>query len=200
MNQKNTVSYATSENDTGRLLDVVSLGPISAAALGFSDDQIRRELKEHALTQIQHGHATLLRRLTGNVTLEERDTWMVKEQAARAYLQDAPEASNATDGQKALIETEAQGRAQEPADLARVIVAKAEAYQRLVGLAGGLRGKARVAVSKAVVDASSAEELHSKLEGILATLKAEIVLAARDRRDQQATQKNLRQFCALRGG
>lgn len=104
----------------------------------------RDGLRADAMRQVDVEHADLLRRLTGNATIEERDTWTVKEAAARAQLD-----GTATDSQQQMLAMEAEGRQQSVNALASIIVAKADQFRVLVGLTSKLRAAARAGVEAA---------------------------------------------------
>lgn len=99
------------------------------------------EQREEALYKVDQEHAKFLRTLTGNATIEERDTWKTKEEAARAFVN-----NSASDGQKAMIAYEAQGDKTDLIDLAKSIIVKAEGFQALIGLAAGMKAKAKTAI------------------------------------------------------
>lgn len=133
----------------------------------------RQNLYEDAVARIDWEHSRFLRELTGNATTEERDTWKTKEEAARAYI-----TGNATDGQTAMIELEAQGDGTDPAVLAQLIVAKAERFQNLIGIAAGLKSKAKAAIKQATDETASIEQIGPALEGLLGQVRAEAEAAA----------------------
>lgn len=105
--------------------------------------------KHGAIAALDQQHAALLRKLTGNATIEERDTWQKKELAALAVKE-----GKATEGQVLMIATEAGYLGTTPAKLADTILAKGAAFEKLIGLAAGVRGKARAAISAAKTPAA----------------------------------------------
>ena len=102
-------------------------------------------VKFDALKGIDVQHAAIMRRLTGDATIEERDTWQSKELAARALLD-----GSATDAQVEMLAIEAQYIGSSPQELATVIVAKSDLFKKLTGLAAGVRGKSRAAIKAAI--------------------------------------------------
>ena len=124
----------------------------------------RAELRNAALSVVEEEHAAFLRQLTGGATIEERDTWNVKEAAARALLDDS-----ATDSQTQMLTLEADGRQEPVANLAALVVAKADQFRTLVGLTAKLRAVAR----QAVVDATDDSVLISDVPEALAAAEAQ---------------------------
>ncbi len=121
-----------------------------------------------AMARLNDVHAAFLRDLTGNATIEERGTWNTKEEAARALL-----AGEASDGQIAMIGFEAAGAGVEPILLAQTVIARAEAFQSLIGKAAGLRARARAAIARATDEAVPLEQVEPALAAILEQLSAE---------------------------
>jgi len=97
-----------------------------------------------ALNSVDTQHAALMRTLTGGVTVEERDTWQMKELAARALTD-----GSATEAQINMLEVEASYLDVSATALTAKIIAKADLFKKLTGLAGGVRGKARAAIKNA---------------------------------------------------
>lgn len=113
-----------------------------------------------ALQAVDQQHATFMRNLTGNATIEERDTWQSKELAARALV--AQIAANAeaassnedppqivTAAQSEMLTIEATYLGTDAATLAATVIGKADLFKKLTGLAAGVRGKARAAIKAA---------------------------------------------------
>jgi hypothetical protein len=94
--------------------------------------------RSRALLKIDQHHAQMLTEATGSATSAERDTWTVKAAAASAYLADTASLTQAA-------MSEAEG-GDDPDALAQRIIQKSDAYQMLVGIAGGIRATARAAV------------------------------------------------------
>lgn len=99
------------------------------------------ESKRMALWQIDMTHARILRQLTGNATIEERDTWQAKSIAAQAHI-----SGTATPVQSAMLQAEADLSGMTVDVLAEIIVLKAHAFYGLIGTAGGIRTSARIAI------------------------------------------------------
>jgi len=117
--------------------------------------------KSSARRSIDIQHADLMRQLTGGASIEERDTWQSKELAARALLD-----GSATAAQAEMLGIEAQFIGTDAPALAAIIIGKADAFKRLIGLAAGIRGK-----SHAGVDAA---KTPAELELVGETARAEI--------------------------
>lgn len=124
--------------------------------------------REAAIQRINQAHATFMRELTGNATIEERDTWKTKEEAARAYL-----LNTATEGQSMMIELEAQGDGTEPTVLAQIIVARSEGFQKLIGMAAGLKNKAKAAIAQATDETVPIEQVAVALEQVFQQIEIE---------------------------
>lgn len=152
---------------------IQTLGPVAALAQGYSEEQVRSGLLGAALARINSVHASFMRKLTGNATKEERDTWKPKEEAARAYL-----AGSARPCQISMIEDEASGDGEDPAALAARIIGKAEAFEELIGKAGKIRNKARSAVRQAAGSQVPFELVVVELGKANAQLDADIQTAA----------------------
>lgn len=133
----------------------------------------RVEQRKIAFASIDQVHSKFLRELTGNASVEERDTWKIKEEAARALI-----ANEATPGQQAMIENEALGDGRDARILAQTIVAKADAFSKLIGLAAGLKAKAKAAIVTASDDTVPIEQLSSSIDHVLAALSDEAAIMA----------------------
>ena len=144
--------YFTIKND-----DKISIGIDVAIALqlGYPQDVVRESMRAEAMKQVDQEHAHIMRTLTGDATIEERDTWASKAAAAKAYLADS-----ATEEQKMLIELEAAGDDTLPSDLAARIVAKTIAFHRLIGMASAMKRRASYALSQAVSDDVPIEDVE----------------------------------------
>jgi hypothetical protein len=144
-------------------------GAIEVLELPLPSHETQRQT---AFVRVDQEHAGFLRNLTGNATIEERDTWKTKEDAARALV-----AGSATDGQQAMIAYEAQGDGTKPLALAQTIIAKAEAFQSLIGLAAGMKAKAKTAITQASSDQVPIEQVASALEQVFGQISAETNVA-----------------------
>lgn len=113
------------------------------------------EIKLDTVTSITNKHAELLRVLTGNATIEERDTWQTKAIAAEAFNN-----NSASNSQKLMLQSEADILAVEVSILVQTILQKYENYQKLIGLASGLRSKGK----KLVEACSTKEEVKTVME------------------------------------
>jgi hypothetical protein len=132
----------------------------------------REDQRRHALARVDEEHADYLVTLTGGATVAERDTWKVKEEAARAF-----EANTATPGQIAMLAAEAQGAGITEAELAANIIAKAEAFLTLVGVAAGLRAKGRAAITAATDEAVPLGQVTSQIAAVFDQLEQDVQAA-----------------------
>ncbi|WP_299084107.1 hypothetical protein [uncultured Ruegeria sp.] len=117
--------------------------------------------KAEALRAVDTAHATYLSLLIEHATPEERDTWLVKAEAAQAYLD-----GTASAAQTALIETEAAGGGRTPDELAQKIIVKDIAFHGHIGQAGALRASGRAALK--------ATATHDALQAALEAFYAEV--------------------------
>lgn len=144
------------------------------------------EASQHsALQAVDKQHATFMRDLTGNATIEERDTWQSKELAARALVaqveanataaaanEDPPQI--ATLSQIEMLTIEANYRGVTPTELAETIIAKADLFKKLTGLAAGVRAKARAAIKAA----TTPEQLEAAVAQAETDVQAALALFA----------------------
>lgn len=100
--------------------------------------------KEEALASLDQKHAEILRNLTGNATIEERDTWQSKALAASA-IQDG----SANPYQLDMIGTEAALSKVTVEELVTKILTKNAAFMKMIGLAAGHRTATREAIKSA---------------------------------------------------
>lgn len=135
--------------------------------------------REAALVRIRDVHADFLRQSTGHATVEERDTWKPKEEAARALI-----AGSATDGQTTMLQFEAEGGGTDLLVLAQIVVAKAEAFQALIGIAAGIKAKAKSAIMQATDETVPVEQVGPALEALFAQLPTEADAAVAQWRGQ----------------
>lgn len=101
------------------------------------------KMKLEALVNVSKEFDDTLVRLTGGASVEERDTWTIKEAAANAVISDT-----ATPAQVVMLTSEAAAIGVEVLDLANTIVDKATAYYALVGAASGMKRAASAAIKK----------------------------------------------------
>ncbi|KPU83693.1 hypothetical protein JI58_07910 [Marinosulfonomonas sp. PRT-SC04] len=125
----------------------------------------RQEFQASALNRIDQEHSKFLLKLTGSATVEERDTWPTKERAARAIA-----AGTATAGQQAMIGYEAEGSGIEASTLTATIIAKAEAFQALTGMAAGLKAKAKTAIVQATNEAIPIDQVAAAINAVFAEI------------------------------
>jgi hypothetical protein len=148
-----------------------------AASGGVADyvadpDADRADQRGAAMDRVNWLHADFLRNLTGGATVEERDTWQTKEAAARAMV-----AGSVTDGQKAMIGFEAAGAGVDPIALAQTIIAKADSFQTLVGMAAGLRAKAKAAIVLAAGESVPIDDVAGAIDAVFAQVSIEVEAA-----------------------
>lgn len=141
-------------------------------ALDAAPPKPREDQRKAALARVDQEHANYLVTLTGGATVAERDTWKVKEEAARAF-----EAGTATSGQTAMLAAEAQGAGITVAALAATIIAKADTFLSVIGLAAGIRAKGRAAVLAATDGSIPDDQIGDRLDEIEASLNADVAAA-----------------------
>ncbi len=163
-------SYWTHEGDHVEITEIGISKPEDA--LDAAPPTPRKDQLTDALAQIDAEHARFLRDLTGGATAEERDTWKVKEEAARAMI-----AGTATQGQTTMITFEADGDGTDPMVLAQTILAKAEAYQTLIGMAAGLKVKAKAAIMGATNEAVLLDQVETQIEVVFTQLAQDMQAA-----------------------
>jgi hypothetical protein len=117
--------------------------------------------KESALAEVDKLHAETLRKLTGNATTEERDTWAPKAMAARAVLADTADAT-----QTAMIGLEAEVRGVPVKALAQKVLENAAAFELLVGKAAAFRAKSR----KVINESADVDALDAGLKQLMAEM------------------------------
>lgn len=123
-----------------------------------------------ALAEVDQVHAGQLRQLTGNATDVERDTWAPKANAARAVL-----AGTADEAQAAMLGIEAAQRGLSAEKLAHAILARAAAFEQLIGAASAIRTKARDALKAAETLEDmllAGQALYSEADAAVAQIRA----------------------------
>lgn len=133
----------------------IGIDVTTALEQGYPEEAVRAALLKAAMKQVDQEHAHIMRTLTGDATIEERDTWASKAAAATAYI-----AGSATEEQKMLIELEAAGDDTPPSDLAARIVAKTVAFHRLIGMASAMKRRASYALSQAISEDVPIEDIE----------------------------------------
>lgn len=104
------------------------------------EGQALTQARQAALERVKQQHAHALQQLSGDATAEERDTWPVQLQAALSYTAGTASASQQAMLAALVVEGET------PAVLSSRIIAKNQAIQTLIGLAGGLKRRTESAV------------------------------------------------------
>lgn len=97
-----------------------------------------------AIDQCDAWHASTLKAAVTPYTIEERETWSIKLEAAKAYLADT-----ATDYQTAMLTAEAPAYGYTTEEHAQRIIEKSQAYHVLVGQLAGMREQAKNAIREA---------------------------------------------------
>jgi len=121
--------------------------------------------QEKAIEQIHEMHAEVLETMTGNATVQERDTWPIKQTAAKAFL-----AGSIDEEDLIMLETEATLAGIPVAKLAATISYKSQVFKQLVGKAAGLR----VAGINAVMTCQSMEQVAMTMSHISNQIDLEI--------------------------
>lgn len=146
------------------------------------------EYRANGLRKVDNAHADFMRTLTGDATIEERDTWVTKA-AAAAYvvsLSDADLTAAVTlvtsDDPTANpdLETLVHDVGTDVTDLralAVTILTKSRAYKRLVGIASRIRREAKDAVTAATASDVDINGVGAALDAIEATMMSEVQTA-----------------------
>lgn len=106
-------------------------------------------VRADVIDAVNSAHAVALRAATGDATPEERDTWPVKAEAARAYIQ-----GDASDPQSRMLVVEAETVGEDVTALAQYIVATDAKFKILVGRMSGVR---RMLTARALAATTLAE-------------------------------------------
>lgn len=155
-----------------------------AAAAILTHEQYRT----NGLRKIDDVHAEFMRTLTGDATIEERDTWVTKA-AAAAYVTSLSD----TDLTAAVTLVTSDDLTANPdletlvhdvgtdvtdlRDLAVTILTKSRAYKRLVGIASRIRREAKDAVTAATEPDVDINGVGAALDVIEATMLSEVQTA-----------------------
>lgn len=143
------------------------------------------EYLANGLAKVDAMHADFMRALTGNATVEERDTWTAKVAAAKLIdaMTDAEVEAEAAkivagdetsiDDLETLVGDVGLGVAELRA-LADVVLTKSRAYKRLVGVASRIRREAKAAVTAATDAAQPIEGVGAALDQIETNITAQI--------------------------
>lgn len=166
------IPFTASPDDTTELA-VAVWADLQSATVAPATIPPHAEQAAEAIASVNRVHAQFLRDLTGGATIEERDTWKTKEEAARALIADT-----ATEGQAAMLTLEAAGDGTDPLVLAQIIIAKADAFAALIGKAAGLKAKAKAQIAAATAETVPIENVAPALSELLAQLATEAELAA----------------------
>lgn len=121
------------------------------------DIRTLEELKKDVISCTDKEHAKVLNTLTGSATIEERDTWQTKAIASEAFKNGTISIS-----QKLMLQTEADMCEISIESLVDIILQKYEIYQKLIGLASGLRLKGK----RLIEECTTKEEVHSTVASL----------------------------------
>jgi len=166
------IPFTASEHDPdefGRDLHATITREVADLPNEVVEPVAREDQRQAALARIDDEHASYLVALTGGATEAERDTWKVKEEAARAF-----EAGTVTPGQTAMLGAEAQGAGITEAELAAKIIVKADQFLELVGVAAGIRAKGRAAIIAATDEAVPLDQVEARIAAVFAQLAQEV--------------------------
>lgn len=131
----------------------------SGSAWELDDVKVQRlfvDAKARALSAIDGFHAKVVQQLVGDPTQVEKDTWALKLEAANAISSQVP---LSVAGQAFLNAAGITAEA-EKQEWAMAVLKKSAAYAGIVGLAEGLRARAKAAVR----DASNLDEVQLAIE------------------------------------
>lgn len=146
------------------------------------------EYRTNGLRKVDNAHADFMRTLTGDATIEERDTWVTKA-AAAAYVTSLSDTdltaavTLVTSDDPAAnpdLETLVHDVGTDAADLralAVTILTKSRAYKRLVGIASRIRREAKDAVTAATAPDVDINGVGAALDVIEATMMSEVQTA-----------------------
>jgi len=119
--------------------------------------------KDNAVARVHEMHGELLETATGDATIQERDTWPVKEKAAQAVVD-----GTVSPAQLGMLTLEADEEGVPVEMLSQAILAKSTSFHLLVGTASKLRSQAL----KAIAAAPTVEYLDMVLEQMEQTAMA----------------------------
>lgn len=129
------------------------------------------EIKTEYLNGLDQEHAAILRTLTGNATIEERDTWQGKSLAAEAF-----ENGSASTSQTEMLTTEASMSGSTIEELVSRILTNSANFMKMVGIASGHRAATKNAIIGAV-DLEALEVVVSDARETANTLIADYLSA-----------------------
>ena len=123
-------------------------------------------VRGRAISAVLNTADEMAEKLTGRVPAAERDSWPLKEQAARAYL-----AGEQSEQDTALLQAEAELTGETVAALAATIVQKSTLFRIAAGKIAGMRRTTIAAIN----EADTFEQVNTVLAG--AKSSAELLLA-----------------------
>lgn len=140
--------------------DVFNVVQTKGIARSKFDADLLSIMKDESVYLLNKQHADILRTLTGDATVEERNTWQAKAIAAIAYSN-----GQASEAQADMLETEANMVGETANELVVKVIDKNKAFHKMVGLAAGHRR----AISKLIASAKDLTELDQVLDQAKAT-------------------------------
>ncbi|WP_420012234.1 hypothetical protein [Tateyamaria sp.] len=159
------------------------------------DPKSRDEQRAMALLRIDEVHAGFLRSLTGNATVEERDTWQPKVVGAK-FVRSANDAKieaeiarlnadhpDALHDLATLVDDVGEDLAAIRA-LADTVLRLSLEYKRLIGKASGLKRRAKETVTRATNETVPVEQVRPALEALFVQLSTEVDAAVAQWRGQ----------------
>lgn len=143
------------------------------------------QYRQRAYAKVDAFHADFMNKLTGSATIEERDTWVVKSEAAKyvASVSDETLVSDvalvvandpaANDDLESLI-NDVGVEVADLRSLSLTILAKSRAYKKLIGIASRVRREARSAIDVATAPEVPIENVGAALDQVEEALLLQI--------------------------
>ena len=129
-------------------------------------------LKKESIQKIGEKHGQMLAQLSGNATIEERETWTLKLSAAQASIN----AGKPSELAVLLFDAEAKADGVSIMEKCARVVAYNQAYAMLIGIASGIKTRAENAVKAATdgeaIEAALAQAMHEAQGAAIQYLKA----------------------------
>lgn len=150
------IDYSRDVSADGRFPIILEVGAIAAADMGYSEGQIRSEYAHNAKERVDQLHAKFMRDLTGNATIEERDTWPRKLAAAVAIKGKSSDKRHI-----AALAKGAEERGITVSKFAERILEKDLKFAVLQDEADALRTRAKVGIAQAASEAVPLSNIDS---------------------------------------
>lgn len=132
-------NFVVPDDENNSMRKLIDKQKVSIEPFEISLDEIKQEANQ----TVEQSHAEFLRNLTGNATIEERNTWQSKALACEAILN-----GTASEIQIEMIATEAQIVGEEIETLITKILTRYGSYQKLIGLVSGLKRKTQATIDQ----------------------------------------------------